>query len=293
MSQTSLTPTATQAPNLAMLFLNRVAASADREAFRYPENGKWASVTWKQAAERVEVLAAGLLSLMGVFDLVGTTASGWLTDRFDPRKLLFAYYGLRGLSLIALPFSAFDPVSLSVFAIFYGLDWIATVPPTLRLANENFGERDAPVVFGWVLALLPDVTLKLFSDLLGFVVWYVVSALSMREFRSLALITDQAQAAAQRGAVEAEAARQREQVHGEIHGHLLPIVEFLIAGEPINERFIRDARRAARRARRLIADPRAASHQTEEAGDFTALPPCRLADAPHVVPHLVERARRE
>jgi MFS family permease len=97
------------------------------------------------------VAAAGLLSLMGVFDLVGTTASGWLTDRFDPRKLLFAYYGLRGLSLIALPFSAFDAVSLSVFAVFYGLDWIATVPPTLRLANENFGERDAPVVFGWVL----------------------------------------------------------------------------------------------------------------------------------------------
>jgi predicted MFS family arabinose efflux permease len=97
------------------------------------------------------VAAAGLLSLMGVFDLVGTTASGWLTDRFDPRKLLFAYYGLRGLSLIALPFSAFDAASLSAFAVFYGLDWIATVPPTLRLANENFGERDAPVVFGWVL----------------------------------------------------------------------------------------------------------------------------------------------
>jgi predicted MFS family arabinose efflux permease len=88
---------------------------------------------------------------MGVFDLVGTTASGWLTDRFDPRKLLVVYYGLRGLSLIALPFTGFDVVSLSVFAVFYGLDWIATVPPTLRLANENFGERDAPIIFGWVL----------------------------------------------------------------------------------------------------------------------------------------------
>jgi len=97
------------------------------------------------------VAAAGLLALMGVFDLVGTTASGWLTDRYDPRKLLFVYYGLRGLSLIVLPFTSFDAVSLSVFAVFYGLDWIATVPPTLRLANETFGDRDAPIVFGWVL----------------------------------------------------------------------------------------------------------------------------------------------
>lgn len=129
----------------------------------------------------------------------------------------------------------------------------------------------AALMAGWALALLPDVTLELFSDLLGFAVLYVVSALSMREFRTLALITDQAQEAAQRGAVEAEAARQRERVHGEIHGHLLPIVEFLIAGEPINERFIRDARRAARRARRLIADPRAARHQAEEVRHFIAL----------------------
>ncbi|WP_374470116.1 MFS transporter [Phenylobacterium sp.] len=97
------------------------------------------------------VQAAGLLALMGVFDLVGTTASGWLTDRFDPRKLLFAYYGLRGLSLIALPFTDFGMMSLTIFAVFYGLDWIATVPPTLRLANETFGDREAPIVFGWVL----------------------------------------------------------------------------------------------------------------------------------------------
>jgi len=97
------------------------------------------------------VAAAGLLATMGVFDLVGTTASGWLTDRYDPRKLLFVYYGLRGLSLMVLPFSNFDVVSLSAFAVFYGLDWIATVPPTLRLANEAFGDRDAPLVFGWVL----------------------------------------------------------------------------------------------------------------------------------------------
>ena len=95
--------------------------------------------------------AAGLLSLMGLFDLVGTTASGWLTDRYDPRKLLFVYYGLRGLSLIALPFLDFGPGSLTLFAVFYGLDWIATVPPTVKLANQAFGERDAPIVFGWVM----------------------------------------------------------------------------------------------------------------------------------------------
>ncbi|UAK26266.1 MFS transporter [Sphingomonas nostoxanthinifaciens] len=96
------------------------------------------------------VAAAGLLSMMGFFDLIGTTASGWLTDRSDPRKLLIVYYGLRGLSLIALPFLSFDSVSLVVFAIFYGLDWIATVPPTVKLANQAFGEAEAPIVFGWI-----------------------------------------------------------------------------------------------------------------------------------------------
>lgn len=95
--------------------------------------------------------AAGLLSLMGLFDLIGTTASGWLTDRYDPRKLLCVYYGLRGLSLIALPFLDFGPTSLTLFAVFYGLDWIATVPPTVKLANHAFGERDAPIVFGWIM----------------------------------------------------------------------------------------------------------------------------------------------
>ncbi|MBD9429760.1 MFS transporter [Achromobacter sp. ACM03] len=99
-----------------------------------------------------EVQAAGLLALMGIFDLIGTTASGWLTDRYDPRKLLFVYYGLRGLSLIYLPYSDFSFYSLSIFAIFFGLDWIATVPPTLRLTTEAFGERDAAIVFGWIVA---------------------------------------------------------------------------------------------------------------------------------------------
>lgn len=97
------------------------------------------------------VAGAGVLSLMGVFDLIGTTASGWLTDRYDSRRLLVIYYGLRGISLIILPFLSFSPISLMAFAVFYGLDWIATVPPTLKLTNQAFGERDAPVVFGWIL----------------------------------------------------------------------------------------------------------------------------------------------
>ena len=90
------------------------------------------------------VAAGGLLAMMGFFDLVGTTASGWLTDRYDPRKLLFAYYGLRGLSLIYLPFANFTFRGLSLFAVFYGLDWIATVPPTLALSNRVFGSKRAP-----------------------------------------------------------------------------------------------------------------------------------------------------
>jgi MFS family permease len=98
-----------------------------------------------------EVSAASLLAAMGVFDLIGTTASGWLTDRCNARILLFWYYGLRGLSLMLLPFSNFDLVSLSVFAVFYGLDWVATVPPTVALTNEVFGKRDAPVIVSWIV----------------------------------------------------------------------------------------------------------------------------------------------
>jgi predicted MFS family arabinose efflux permease len=98
-----------------------------------------------------EVRAAGLLAMMGVFDLIGTTVSGWLTDRFDARKLLFIYYGLRGLSLVYLPYSDFSFGSLSMFAVFYGLDWVATVPPTLRLTTDAVGEADAAMVFGWIL----------------------------------------------------------------------------------------------------------------------------------------------
>src|SRR6185312_8805206 len=97
--------------------------------------------------------AATLLALVGVFDLVGTIGSGWLTDRFDPRILLGAYYGLRGVSLALLVplFGADLNASVLAFVIFYGLDWVATVPPTLALTREAFG-ASAPVVFGWVFA---------------------------------------------------------------------------------------------------------------------------------------------
>lgn len=98
------------------------------------------------------VAAAGLMSMMGFFDLFGTTASGWLTDRFNPRLLLMFYYGLRGLSLMALPFLDFNSMNLTAFSVFYGLDWIATVPPTVQLTNKAFGERDSPIVFGWVFS---------------------------------------------------------------------------------------------------------------------------------------------
>jgi predicted MFS family arabinose efflux permease len=97
------------------------------------------------------VSAASLLAAMGVFDLIGTTLSGWLTDRYNARVLLFWYYGLRGLSLMVLPFTNFDMVSLSIFAIFYGLDWVATVPPTVALTNQVFGKKDAPVIVSWIV----------------------------------------------------------------------------------------------------------------------------------------------
>ena len=99
-----------------------------------------------------EVQAAGMLAAMGVFDIIGTTFSGWLSDRYDNRWLLFWYYGLRGLSLLFLPFTDFSFYGLSVFAMFYGLDWIATVPPTVRLTAQRFGPERANLVFGWIFA---------------------------------------------------------------------------------------------------------------------------------------------
>jgi sugar phosphate permease len=99
------------------------------------------------------VAAAGLLAAMGVFDLLGTTASGWLTDRWDSRKLLGWYYGLRGLSLFALPVALAGPESARwTFAVFYGLDWVATVPPTARLAADAFGKERLGIMFGWIVA---------------------------------------------------------------------------------------------------------------------------------------------
>jgi predicted MFS family arabinose efflux permease len=100
----------------------------------------------------VETVAAGLLALVGVFDVIGTIFSGWLTDRIDPRKLLFFYYGLRGLSLFLLPSILFSTMHAStlVFIIFYGLDWVATVPPTLMLCRLVLGPQRSTVVYGWV-----------------------------------------------------------------------------------------------------------------------------------------------
>jgi predicted MFS family arabinose efflux permease len=100
-----------------------------------------------------ETTAAGLLAVVGAFDIVGTVASGWLTDRVDPRKLLVAYYAFRGLGLLVLPMLLSDAIhpSIVVFVVIYGLDWVATVPPTAALCREIFGEQGT-VVFGWVFA---------------------------------------------------------------------------------------------------------------------------------------------
>ena len=98
------------------------------------------------------VKAAGILAMMGFFDLFGTIGSGWLSDRFDNRWLLFWYYGLRGLSLVFLPYTSFTFFGLSLFAVFYGLDWIATVPPTLKITVERFGPEKTNIIFGWIFA---------------------------------------------------------------------------------------------------------------------------------------------
>ncbi len=99
-----------------------------------------------------EVPAAAVLATMGVFDFFGTIASGWLSDRYDPGRLLFWYYGLRGLALIYLPFATFTIAGLSLFAVFYGLDWIATVPATVNITVRTFGREKSNLVFGWVFA---------------------------------------------------------------------------------------------------------------------------------------------
>ncbi|MFF2288408.1 MFS transporter [Peribacillus butanolivorans] len=100
------------------------------------------------------VTAASLLSFMGIFDLIGTTVSGWLSDRFDNRWLLFWYYGLRGASLVLLPFALQEGsiILLIIFSVFYGLDWIATVPPTISISRQVFGIEKSGIVYGWIFA---------------------------------------------------------------------------------------------------------------------------------------------
>ncbi|SCF35328.1 Sugar phosphate permease [Micromonospora viridifaciens] len=135
-----------------------------------------------------ETTAAGLLALVGVFDIVGTVASGWLTDRVDSRLLLGAYYALRGASLLVLPglFAGTTEPSMLVFVVFYGLDWVATVPPTVALCREHFGVSGA-VVFGWVFAAhqvgaaVAATGAGLVRDQLGdyAVAWYAAGTLSI------------------------------------------------------------------------------------------------------------------
>jgi len=97
------------------------------------------------------VAASTALAFMGVFNFVGTIASGWLTDRVDPRRLLLIYYGFRGVSLFFLPF-VHDTMTIAAFAILFGLDYIATVPPTVALVADRFGQHNVGVVYGWVFA---------------------------------------------------------------------------------------------------------------------------------------------
>ena len=100
-----------------------------------------------------EVTAATLLAGMGAFDIIGTTVSGFLTDRFDSRWLLFWYYGLRGIALLALPAAFGAPqIGLIMFVALYGLDWVATIPPTVALTAQTFGRENVGVVFGWIFA---------------------------------------------------------------------------------------------------------------------------------------------
>ena len=105
------------------------------------------------ADNKVGIIAASsYLAMMGVFNFVGTTGSGWLSDRFNNFNLLAAYYGFRGISLLYLPYSSFDALSLSVWALFFGLDFIATVPPTVKLSGKFFGPVGGPIIFGWIFA---------------------------------------------------------------------------------------------------------------------------------------------
>jgi sugar phosphate permease len=163
--ETQITPTPVRAASLGELLIQPIRALAEGSRSSvfwalfatfficgFSTNGlvqmHWISICGDFGVAAVG--AAGLLAVIGVFDLIGTISSGWLSDRFDNRWLLFWFYGLRGLSLFYLPFSGFSIYALSVFAIFYGLDWVATVPPTVKLAAERFGAERAPQIFGWI-----------------------------------------------------------------------------------------------------------------------------------------------
>ena len=98
------------------------------------------------------VLASSYLAVMGIFNFIGTVGSGWLSDRYDNYKLLMCYYALRGVSLLYLPYSDFGVYELSLWAVFFGLDFVATVPPTVRLTSKSFGVVNGPVLFGWIFA---------------------------------------------------------------------------------------------------------------------------------------------
>jgi sugar phosphate permease len=100
-----------------------------------------------------EVSGATLLAAIGIFNFFGTLASGWLADRFDNRLLLFVYFALRGLSLLYLPFSFADFYVLSLFTVFYGVDWFATVAPTIRLVTNTVGRERSGIVYGWVFTV--------------------------------------------------------------------------------------------------------------------------------------------
>jgi sugar phosphate permease len=135
-----------------------------------------------------ETTAASLLALIGGFDIAGTIASGWLTDRVDSRLLLGVYYALRGASLLVLPsmFGASAHPSMLVFILFYGLDWVATVPPTVTLCRQYFG-ASGPIVFGWVFAshqigaAFAATAAGVVRDRLGnyTLAWYVAGALAL------------------------------------------------------------------------------------------------------------------
>ncbi len=100
-----------------------------------------------------EITAASMLASMAIFNFIGTTGSGYFSDRYDNRRLLAIYYGLRGLSLLILPFSFDTFYGLSLFVMFYGLDWFATVPPTVKITTQTFGRERAPIMFAWLMCV--------------------------------------------------------------------------------------------------------------------------------------------